>query len=255
MKKILVFSFFLSTLNSLQKTAAQNPAAQDTVAQNTLADSGFYSTSMNRAIHYYTDGTGASSNLYNGIIYQGYNHHVQGHPFFAVATFQEGSISYDGIVYPDIPLSYDLVNDQVIIPNNDKSVLIQLLKEKLAYFYSSGHLFIRILPDSAAVNFPGTGYYDNLYSGKATVLVKREKKAQTFGKAEEDLSRFVEYDHYYLLLNNRYYEVRNRGSVLDALQDKKTAMKDFFRGNKISFKKDPAYFLVRTAEYYSQLKN
>jgi hypothetical protein len=243
-KKILVFSFFLYSLNSPQKAEAQN----------ILTDSAFYSQSMNRAIHYYTEGAGASSNLYNGIIYQGYNHHVQGNPFFGDAL-QAGTISYDGVIYPGVPLSYDLVNDQVIIPNNDKSVLLQLLREKLAYFYSSGHFFLRIMADSASVNFPGNGYYDNLFSGKATVLVKREKKARTFGKPEEDLSRYVEYDHYYLLLNNRYYEVNNRGSVLDAFHDKKAEVSHFIRSNKISFKKDPADFLVRTAEYYSQLKN
>lgn len=244
MKKILVFSLFLSALNNPQRTEAQN----------ILTDSAFYSQSMNKAIRSYTDGAGASSNLYNGTIYQGYNHHVQGNPFFGDAL-QPGTIFYDGVAYPDVPLSYDLINDQVIIPNNDKSVLIQLLRDKLAYFYSSGHLFIRIIADSSSVNFPGNGYYDNLYSGKATVLARRQKKAQVFGKAEEDLSRYVEYDHYYLLLNNRYYEVKNRGSVLDVFHDKHAEVSHFIRSNKISFKKDPADFLVRTAEYYSQLKN
>ncbi|HMH22107.1 MAG TPA: hypothetical protein VK563_10035 [Puia sp.] len=228
---------------------------QNARAQSTLTDSAFYRQSVNKTIHYYTDGSGASSNLYNGIIYPGYNHHVQGQPYFVTDTFRTGSIYYDGVIYPDVLLSYDLLNDELIIPNKDQSLKIQLLKEKVGYFYSGNHLFVHITHDSTSGSPSGNGYYDNLYSGKATVLVKREKTIHTFGKAEEDLSRFIEYDHYYLVLNNRYYPVRNKGSVLSIFKDKKSAVRDFIHNSKISFKKDPEYFLVRTAEFYSQLKN
>lgn len=226
---------------------------QNVAGQAILTDSVFYRQSVNKAVHYYTDGAGTSSNLYNGVIYPGYNHRVQGQPFFVADTFSTGSIYYDGVVYPDIPLTYDLVADELIIPTNDNSLQIQLIKEKIGYFYSHDHLFIRITQDSAS-DGPGNGFYDMLYDGKATVLVKREKRVRTFGKAEEDISRYVQYDHYYLLLNGRYYSVKGKGSVLDAFQDKKSAVRDFIHSSKISFKKDPENFLIRTAEYYSQLK-
>jgi hypothetical protein len=228
---------------------------QNAEAQSVPTDSAYLRQSVNKTVRYYTDGAGASSNLYNGTIYPGYNHHVQGQPYFVADSFRTGSVYYDGVIYPEVPLSYDLLNDELIIPNNDQSLKIQLIKEKVGYFYAYNHLFIRIAQDSASSNTPDNGFYDNLYSGKATVLVRREKKARTFGKAEEDISRFVQYDHYYLLLNNRYYPVKGKGSVLDVYQDKKSAVRDFIHSSKISYKKDPEYFLVRTAEYYSQLKN
>ena len=56
---------------------------------------------------------------------------AKGHPFFQSDSLITGSAEYDGVYYPSLGLSYDLVKDLVIIPDKQHSGWQQLLNEKL----------------------------------------------------------------------------------------------------------------------------
>ena len=212
-------------------------------------------TSITPAVLVYTHSPGADSRFYNGTLYPGYDHHVQGHPFFGSDSLSAASICYDEIVYPDIRLSYDLVKDAVIMPDRRNTVSIQLLPEKIRFFTIGDRRFIYLSPGINTVNAPQTGFYEELYSGKATALARHEKTIQPFGKADENLFQYRQYDHYYLEVNGRYYTVHNNHSLLDAFGAAKDPVRNFLRKNRISFSSNREYALAKAAEFYSQLKN
>lgn len=231
-------SFFLSGLLFL---LLQTGHAQDTLLTN--------------AILVYTHSPGADSRFYNGTLYAGYDHKAQGSPFFISDSLLAGSICYDGVVYPEIRLSYDLVKDIVIMPDKQNTLSIQLLSEKIRDFTIGKHRFIYLSPDINAANAPEAGFYEELYRGRATALTRHEKTIQGFGKVDDNLFHYRQYDHFYLEVNGRYYAVHNSRNLLDAFGPAKESVRDFLRKNRIRFSSNPEYTLSKAAEFYSQLKN
>lgn len=204
------------------------------------------------AILLYTRSNAAEAHLYNGPLYAGYDHHAQGHPFFNSNTTLTGSITYDGILYPQIPLYYDLEKDIVIIPDRRNTTQIHLLSEKLTAFTVDGHPFIHLLPDSTAKDAPPPGFYELLYKGKMTALARHKKQVQSFGKPEDNLSRYQQYDSWYLEHDGKYYAIRKQRDLITILGK---TQKDLLKKNNIEFKKNPADALTKTAAFYSQSSN
>jgi hypothetical protein len=207
------------------------------------------------AIQAYTSSPAADWRLYNGPLYLGYDHHAQGHPFFQSDSLLTGSIAYDGILYPSLGLSYDLVKDIVIIPDKQKSAYIQLLTEKLTGFSIGASRFVYLSPDSAAANQPSAGYYQMLYDGKARAFAKHWKQVLNYGKAEENLSSYRQYANWYLEMNNRYLPIRSQGSLLKAFGAGDKGLRNILHSRNISFKKDPVAALTAAAELLSQSNN
>jgi hypothetical protein len=212
-------------------------------------------TSVTRAVLVYTHSPGADSRFYNGTLYPGYDHQPQGSPFFGPDSLSAGSICYDEVIYPDIRLSYDLVKDAVIIADRRNAVSIQLLPEKIRFFTIGKNRFIYLSPGINTANAPQTGFYEELYSGKATALARHEKTIQPFGKADENIFQYRQYDRYYLEVNGRYYTIHNNRSLLDAFGAAKDPVRNFLRKNRISFSSNREYALAKAAEFYSQLNN
>ena len=213
------------------------------------------SAQLKEAILTYTGSPAANWRLYNGPLYLGYDHHAQGHPFFRSDSALAGSADYDGIYYPSLHLSYDLVKDVVIIPDNQHSAWLQLLTEKLTGFSIGPDRFIYLSPDSTAENQPGAGYYHLIYEGKARVLAKHWKQVQNIGKAEENLTNYRQYDNWYLEMNHRYILIHNQKSLLKAFGAGDKGLRNILHSRNLSFKNDPAGALTAAAELLNQPTN
>ncbi|HVU95161.1 MAG TPA: hypothetical protein VHE34_08060 [Puia sp.] len=205
-----------------------------------------------QAILAYTGSSAAEWRLYNGPLYLGYDHHAQGHPFFGSGGPQPGAADYDGIFFPALNLSYDLVKDIVIIPDKQKSAYVQLLTEKLTAFSLGEDKFIYLPADSTATGQPTAGYYQLLYNGKARALAKHWKQVQNNGKAEENLTIYRQYDSWYLEMNNRYLLIHSQKSLLKAFGAGDKGLRNILHSKNISFKKDPVAALTAAAELLSQ---
>ncbi|MBS1606373.1 MAG: hypothetical protein JST42_27185 [Bacteroidetes bacterium] len=219
-------------------------------AQTPPIDSG----ALRSAILTYTRSDAAETMLYNGILYPGYDHQAQGHPFFGSDGFVTGSIHYDGIIYPELPLSYDLQKDVLVIPNKQRNTTIQLLTEKLSGFTIDGHDFVYLLPDSSAVNPPAPGFYEVLYKGTTTALVHHRKLVRA-GVHTEDPSTYIQYDDWYLEQNDHYQAIHNNTSLISAFRKNYKPLKEYLKKNRLNFKKAPAAALAGAAEFYSRTTN
>jgi len=65
----------------------------------------------------------------------------------------------------------------------------------------------------------------------------------------------VEDDHYFIKKDGVYYPVHNKKSTLYVFKDRKRDVQKLLRKNKIKFKPNPEYGIVRAAQYYDQIKN
>jgi hypothetical protein len=101
-----------------------------------------------------------------------------GHPFFERAEPQLGTVVYQGGHFAGVPLSYDIVADQVVMTYPNQAVTIVLVPEKLTAFSLGSHQFVRVVGDSATKDVLPTGFYEVLQAGPVSLLARHTKRTQ-----------------------------------------------------------------------------
>jgi len=192
--------------------------------------------------------------LYTGSEYANKGHNIQGFPYFESENLFTGSVLYDNNFYDKVPMQYDLVSDELVILDYGKNYKIALIGDKVSYFVLGGHRFIGVLiaADSLA---PGkTGFYEELYSGSIKVFAKRRKLPQSIGKVEDNVTRYIQYNSYYIQKAGKLMEVGNERSIMSVLSDKKQDLKNFIRSGNLDFKKHFEAAVAAVAAYYDEVK-
>ena len=244
MRKFFLLSFMLHCFSSHPLFSQTNP------------DSVSSATALQNTIDFYYSVTGENAHLYIGSEYGGYNNRIIGNPYFDTASFENGSIYYNGTLYNKVPMLYDIWNDNVIIYKYKQNYRIRLVNEKVSYFSILAHTFIRIVPDSTGKVLPGIGFYDRVYDGKTEVLVKRNKIIKDDPPiANEISSRYLQRNSYFVKKHNVYFQVSTRKSLLELFDDRDKEIRKYLRKNKIKFRKQPEYTIIKAAQYYDLLTN
>ena len=210
----------------------------------------------NSVIQNFTTAIGENSRLYNGPEYDQYDATIKGNAYYDdVNVWKLGSVDYDGVLYNNVPIMYDVYKDCVVALYYNKAFSYILLNDKLHGFNLSGRHFVFINVDS--LNNPGirNGIYNQVYKRKTEVLTKRPKTIQvgTTGNLESYFSQGKK--EIYLKKEGVYYNITGISSILKALQDKKKQVQLFISDNRIKYKADPEQALVKIAAYYDQLPN
>ena len=110
---------------------------------------------------------GQESRLYNGHEYLPYDPHIKENALFPydAKTWEPGEVNYDGIVYKNVPMMYDVYKDVVIVLLYNKFSMFTLLSNRVHDFAFANHHFVRIDADSVNSRQSGIipGFYDQLY--------------------------------------------------------------------------------------------
>jgi hypothetical protein len=212
---------------------------------------------IENTVSLYYKSLGEQSGIYRGPGYIGYPYQVtNGHQFFESPDFSKGTIFYDGMLYQDIPMWYDLVKDQIVVKTLDSLSMISLHNERIDYFSLLGHYFKKIIQDPSNSNSLSTGFYDQIYKGKTEVLVRRFKGTLEDVSPEGIFTKILKQkNEIYLQKDGKYFSVLSSGSVLKALGNNQKEILSQLKKNSIKFKKDPEKATVMMVMYYDQLNN
>lgn len=219
-----------------------------TYAQNS------FDSSYKKAVAVYTNASGVNAHLYNGSEYIDYDHRITGNPFFASSYFADGDLVYDGILYTDVQLFYDILHDDVVIKNYNDTALL-LVKEKISSFDYAAHHFVKLVADSLETGITIAGFYDLLYDRNIKLFAKRKKEIVEKINLQYSESSFIEHDGYYIFKNNIYYPVNDKKSVLNILKEKRNELVKFLHRNKIKFRKDSETAIMKMVAFYDGLNN
>lgn len=225
------------------------------IAQTPATDSVVYNGAIKNVENFSNRSLGGQSDLYNGPAYKFPDRNIKGDAFFLHNYPDAGMLNYNGIVYKNIPILYDLYKDLVIAKNSSNTDYFSFVNEKLAAFSLFGHTFIRIVADTISAPSIKTGFYDRLYAGKVWILSKRVKIIQNALGDQNLTLTFEEHTSYFIRKNNIYYNIKDESGILNVLNDKKKEVQQYIKANKIRYKKDPELALVKIAVYYDQLTN
>jgi hypothetical protein len=247
MRQTYILSAFLCLCLLLQGRVLLAQSAKDTTSNKALfttVEDNFYTA------------IGPQSRLYSGTDYQGYDPTINGNAYFLdTASFKTGWLVYDGYLYKNVPLLYDINADQLITKEYQSGLKIQLIKNRIASFNLLGHHFINLTPNASNPNSLYNGFYDVLYNGRIQVLAKREKSLQMVNTSNHE-SYFSASLDYFIYKNNAYYPVKSQGSFISVLKDKKSDLQHYIRTNRLKFNKQGREgAMAKVAAYYDQITN
>ena len=202
---------------------------------------------------YYTT-LGQQSPLYNGKEYLDYGSTIRiGHQFFSSKEFAMGSIHFDGMVFEDAMILYDIIKDKLVLRHHNKYFKIDLPIEKISEFKLWNHHFIHLLPDSAQVI--EEGFYDKLYQGNMSLLAKRKKEIREELSRNDLITLVDEKNSFYIEKQGVYYPVTNMRQLLRVLNDRKDVIRKYLNKMGMTFKKDREAAILMAVKYYDSLSN
>ncbi|MCW3106682.1 MAG: hypothetical protein JWQ09_1188 [Segetibacter sp.] len=217
------------------------------------SDSVFYNKAVNNIKATYFSTIQEKALLYNGIEYEYFGRGATGSPFFMVDTMHNGSVLYDGVLYEDVPMRYDMVNDILLVKYWRDNNTLQLIKNKVDYFSLLEHKFIR-LSENEQNKGERPGFYELLYNDKkALVLAKRYKKLMLSSNPEDKSGSFVQYNQYFIYKDEKYSAVNSASDLAEIFKDKAQAIKKFIRSGNVKYKKNPEQAIITTALFYNGL--
>jgi hypothetical protein len=202
------------------------------------------------ALALYDSATTESQHLYNGPQYYFYDSQAQDHPFFQGREWSTGTVYYDGQLFPQVPMLYDVVKDQLVIRYTEGLGNVSLQSEKVGYFTLAGeHHFARMEAQ------PGLrpGFYEVLYNGPTKVLARRVKERQEQIVVNRLTVEFPVFDHYYLFHSGRYHPAPTRRAALALMPEQKKKLRQYLRDQSLDFRQNRQGTLTALAAYYDQL--
>jgi hypothetical protein len=216
------------------------------------SDSVLYNESLANIHQVYLREIGDNAQIYHGREFIRNGQKANGFPFYESDNLLTGSVSYQGTIYPNQNVYYDIVSDELITNNYSHNAFVVLSAEKVDSFVIQHHVFVP-LSSNKINHLDKDGYYDQLYAGEPGVYARREKRLVVGSGSEE--TKYVQHDDYFIKIKNVFYTVDGKSELLDILKDQEDVLKKYIRTNKINFKKDLESSLVLTTIYYSQLKH
>ncbi|MBN7810391.1 hypothetical protein J0A68_05460 [Algoriphagus sp. H41] len=181
--------------------------------------------------------------LITGGQYQEPSRLIEGDPYYYSRQFEKGSLTINGITYPEVPLLYDVYRDQVITfhPVFNQKILIK--PEKIDGFALANGARFTYFPGNGGHARVGNGIYQVLGESGFYALAKRYKTT----KSKRELSKYdeiyVEKTEYFLWKEGDFFLVAKEGKVLDVLGLEKREVRKQLKAKGLNFKRNPEPYL------------
>lgn len=176
------------------------------------------------------DTTGPISLLYNGAEYVKQFNPTKGDPFFPT-TKNAGSVKYHQNWYRDIEVHYDCEDDFVLVRDMQGLLKLRLINEMLDEFFIDGHHFVK-----KTFNTPSGEFFELLFEGKRTLLVKWMKRLNTDTKSTDT---YILKNNILLIENGKVNQVTHQQDILGSAKENAKTLKKMLKDNGVSFRKDP----------------
>ncbi len=225
-------------------------------AQTHARDSSIRAAAIKNTSLAYQHYISTAAPLYSGPQYVEYYLLITiGHPFFLNANFNTGSVSFDHILYENVKLKYDILENKIVVKDGSGVFAVNPDYNKIDLFNIENHLFTKLEKENAQSVLPKSGFYEVLYTGNTITLYKKETKILMEDLNDRGGPRryIVPSINYYLKKGNTYYPFNRQKHVLDIFKDRKTELRQFIRKNNLDFSTDTDNALTSVVKYYETL--
>lgn len=217
-----------------------------------VSDTSFVKVAARNTARIYNEFITVHSGLINGSEYAEPPYNDSQFPFYQQLDWLSGSVVYNDELYTGVSLMYDVSSDNLVAENPNNGQEIQLVKAKVSSFTIDGDEFVNMRLQQLA-GLPQEGFYQILYDGKSTVLVKHVKAFEEKIENSQLVYYYVEKKRFYVQAGENYVRVSRKGDILKLFRDRKDEVRNYMRKNKIKVSKHNPSSFALLAEYYDTL--
>jgi len=221
--------------------------AQDNPAVNYLNRAGDYADIYN----------GKMEAVYNSMLYDNVPYYTNS-DYFGNSDFTDAAVVYRNIYYPDQKAHLDLYKEQLIILPPDKKFGVIVNSQDVQRVYMYNKTFVRLAPPKESGL--KEGYYIQLSDKeKMQLLCKIDFSLQMPQPTQQQVglqrlaNNFTRKTQYYLLYNNQYNKVKDKGSFSKLFPQYKKQINKFSKAHSLNFKEDTDKSLTALADYCDEL--
>ena len=197
----------------------------------------------------YLQQVGDYADIYRGKMEVNYNPLLyENLPYYKSSDFTDASMIYRNNYYPNQKARLDLFKEQLIIlpPEKQFGIIVSSQNLEKVYIYNKSFIWL-IPPKESGIK---TGFYIQLLEREKIQLFCKEnfliqKKILTYS--------FDKNSRYYLLYNDKYYTVKNKGSFSRLFPQYKKQINKFAKDKKLNFKQNADESFISLAGYCEEL--
>jgi hypothetical protein len=184
-----------------------------------------------------------------GVIFRPIDSKVYAGSTYLGGGINKGRVIYNGILYSDVDLVYDLKSANLIHVKSTGE-WISLIKSDVKMFTLGERDFInlKVREDSVA------NFYEVILSGQNQLLAEHSIKIGNYNT--KIFRRELEQKVRYLAQNkNSYYYVNSKNDVQKAFKDKKLEVSKFIKNEGLDFNNNLIESIKEVMRYYNKLSN
>ncbi len=193
--------------------------------------------------------------LYNGYEYSPYLPGIKGTAYFNnEKDWTKGSANYNGTLYTNILIKYDLVKDLLVVLDTNSNASFTLVSEKVEDFWIAGHHYRYLNAGNGLDNHLDPGFYDVLSDGVVRLYARRTKSIENSSNSYSGLEKvFKERTNYYLEKDGTFYKANTPSSFLGFFKDKKAAVKAYLKKADLIYTENDEEYKIKGLLYYETM--
>lgn len=184
------------------------------------------------------DTTGQKEFFFRGTEYTKIFTKESGTPFLETAGVSTGWVEYYGSRYKDVPVQYDIEDDQLVSLDLSGGVRMQLVKQKITAFGIGNRKFIRL----AGADM----FFEQIYHGSHDVLIRWQKVLTHTGTEE---GKYKLYKSFFISKGDVPINIPSGNALFSYFEKHSKELREYLREQKITFKKNPEKALVAVVSY------
>lgn len=223
------------------------------IAQPPAIDSTTYSQALAYAKNTYLAFMGAEAPIYNGPLHKHLNYNLsEGSQYFLPVQSPEATVVYNGIVYTNISLLFDVLNNKLIATNPENNKAFEVFTNQVSYFELGKHRFVN-LQNSPSKKMPAAFYEIHFEGQKSGVYEIHQKTLNE--ELGEKYKRYEIEDNsiFYVKKDGEYYRVDKKKNLYQIYENHQTELKLFVKNNDINLSKINGENLIKIAAYFDTL--
>lgn len=209
------------------------------------------STTIKYVESYFSVASGHSV-IYTGKEESKYLSQMKNHPYLYTSEYKSGSLSFEGVFYPNVKLRLNEHKDELIILSPDGRFNIVLPTDKVDFATIENYFIYYNVPQKG-IEALSEGYYVRLHNGTYPVWKRETCFIQSNIKDMKTELSFVRKNKLFILKDGKYNTIGNKRSILKLFKSKKKELKQFIKENELDFKQSFDASVVAVTEYYEIL--
>jgi len=214
---------------------------------------------QNNPVVNYLQQVGDHADIYNGRMESPYSVILYDNlPYYVNSNFTDATLVYRNIYYPNQKVRLDLFRNQLILLPPEKRFGVIVNSQNLERVTMYNKTFIWLTPPKESGL--KAGYYIQLLDKeKMQLLCKTEfilqspQPSQMQQTQQRLTNSFYQKTQYYLLYNNQYNKVKDKGSFSKLFPQYKKQINKFSKDHSLNFKMNADESLMSLADYCEEL--